>query len=97
MRKIAVITLCGMLCVGASFLDVKAQNVPTGPPDTSVTARPTIPPDTSVPTPKKSDKPVSKVSDTKSTGNTGLIIGIIAAVAIAGLGIVLIRKNNKKK
>lgn len=94
MKKLALITFCGMLAFGASSYVVHAQNLPTTPPDTSVTARPTTTPDTSVTHPARTNESTQAVKE-KSRSNNGVTIGIIAAALILGLGIVLI--SNKKK
>jgi len=96
MKKLALITFCGMLALGASSYITVAQDMPTGAPDTSVTARPSTPKETPASTPAKSKESKQNVGE-KSESNNGVAIGIIAAVLVVGLGVVLVTNKKKSK
>lgn len=87
-----------MLVLGASFLVLEAQNYPTGAPDTSVTSRlPKLAPATTTTVPANANKPKQEVIKEPSITSTTIIIGIITTILIAGLAVVLIRRNKSKK
>jgi hypothetical protein len=93
-KKIVLFSIIGMLTIGASFLTIQAQNQPTGAPDTSVTIKPK--PGQPVTTPAETKNKQEVIKEPAIT-NTTMILGIISTLVIAGLAVVLIRRNKSKK
>jgi hypothetical protein len=98
-KKIILITVIGMLALGASFISIKAQNQPTGAPDTSVSARPAkIAPATTTTVPANANRPKQEAVKEPVITETTVIIGIITtALIIVLVVVVLIRRNRSKK
>jgi hypothetical protein len=95
-KKFVLIAMIGMLATGASFVTVTAQNQPTGAPDTSVTSRP---PRLSTQTtaPVTAPQPKQEIIKEPKITSTTMVLGIAGTVLIAGIAVVLIRRNKTKK
>lgn len=92
MKKLALIAIFGMLTLGASFLVLKAQDQPTGAPDTSVVAKPvTVAPAIKTTTPVEAEKSRHQVIKEKFIEGGAGFMGIIALSMIVGLALAIER------